>query len=117
MKWTLRVIQGLLAVGFIMFGVMKLIGSPDQVEAFRDVYQYGVGFMYVTGAIELLAAVGLIAGFWRKQLGVGASAVLSLVMLGAILTHLVAGQGFGVAATPLILLILNLVLLWGLRKQ
>ncbi|WP_145409617.1 DoxX family protein [Paenibacillus xylanexedens] len=117
MKWVLSIIQGLLAVGFIMFGLMKLGGSADQVEAFRDVYKYGVGFMYVTGAIELLAAIGLISGFWRKQIGIGASAVLSVIMLGAILTHFIAGQGFGVAATPLVLLILNLVLLWGWRKQ
>ncbi|MGG4548989.1 DoxX family protein [Rossellomorea marisflavi] len=116
MKWTVRIIQGLLAVGFIFFSFMKLSANPMQVEAFNDVYGYGTGFMYMVGAIELVAAIGLIIGFWKKGLAAFFSAVLMVVMTGAAFTHLIAGQGIGVAATPLVLLILSAVVFFGHRK-
>lgn len=116
MKWTVRIIQGILAVGFIFFSFMKLSANPMQVEAFNDVYGYGTGFMYMVGAIELVAAIGLIIGFWKKGLAAFFSAVLMVVMTGAAFTHLIAGQGIGVAATPLVLLILSAVVFFGHRK-
>jgi len=95
---------------------MKLSGDPTQVEAFDDIYGYGTGFMYVVGGIEVIAALGLLLGFWKKQLIPVFSGILIIVMAGAVFTHLQAGQGFGVALTPLVFLVLSLILFLGQRK-
>jgi putative oxidoreductase len=116
MRRTVRIIQGLLVIGFLFFGFMKLSANPMQVEAFNNVYGYGTGFMYVVGAIEIISAIGLLIGYWKKNLVPIFSGVLIVVMAGAVFTHLQAGQGFGVAMTPLILLILAVVVFWGQKK-
>jgi len=116
MKWTVRVLQALVGVGFLLFGFMKLSGDPTQVEAFNNIYGYGTGFMYVVGSIEVISAAGLLLGFWKKKLIPAFSGVLVIVMAGAVFTHLQAGQGFGVALTPLILLILSAIVFVGQRK-
>jgi uncharacterized membrane protein YphA (DoxX/SURF4 family) len=115
-KWTVRVLQVLVGVGFLLFGFMKLSGDPTQVAAFNDIYGYGTGFMYIVGGVELISALGILLGFWKKTFIPVFSGVLIVVMAGAVFTHLQAGQGFGVALTPLILLVLSLVLLLGQRK-
>lgn len=117
MKWFVRIVQGLLAVGFVMFGAMKLSGNPDQAKAFTEVYGYTVGFMYVVGAAEVLGAIGLLVGFWKPTIAVLAAGGLALTMVGAVVTHLMAGQGFGVAMFPGILLVLALAVLLGRRSS
>lgn len=116
MKWTVRILQGLLAVGFIFFGFMKVSANPMQVEAFTQIYSYGTGFMYVVGAIEIISAIGLLIGYWKKKLVLVFSGLLTIVMAGAVFTHLNSGQGLEVAMTPLILLILAAVVFIGQRK-
>ncbi len=116
MKWTIRIVQGLLILGYLLFGFMKLSGNPTQVEAFTNVYGYGTGFMYVVGAIEVISAIGLLIGYWKKNLVPIFSGVLTVVMAGAVFTHFQAGQGFGVAMTPFILLILAVILFFGQKK-
>ncbi|MEH7014516.1 DoxX family protein [Neobacillus niacini] len=116
MRWTVRIIQGLLVIGFLFFGFMKLSGDPTQVEAFNDIYGYGTGFMYVVGAIEVISALGLLLGYWKKNLVPIFSSLLTVVMAGAVFTHIQAGQGFAIAMTPFILLILAVVLFFGQRK-
>ena len=116
MKWTVRILQVLLGVGFLLFGFMKLSGDPNQVEAFNNTYRYGTGFMYVVGGIEVISAVGILLGLWKTKLINVFSGILMIVMAGAVITHLQAGQGFGVALTPLVLLILTLVVFLGQKK-
>ena len=72
--------------------------------------------MYVVGTIEILSAVGLLLSFWKKKLIPIFSIILSVVMVGAICTHLIAGQGIVVAMMPFVLLILCIILLLGYRK-
>ncbi|MEH7122231.1 DoxX family protein [Bacillus sp. JJ1532] len=116
MKLTVRIIQGLLAIGFLLFGYIKLRADPMQVDAFNNVYGYGTGFMYVVGAIEVVLGIGLIVGYWKENLVLIFSGLLAMVMTGAVFTHLQAGQGFGVAMMPFILLILAVIVFWGQRK-
>ncbi|MFJ7828386.1 DoxX family protein [Psychrobacillus sp. NPDC096623] len=116
MKWTVRIIQGLLAIGFLLFGFMKVSANPMQVEAFNNVYGYGTGFMYVVGAIEIISAIGLLIGFKKKNLVSIFSGLLIVVMAGAVFTHLMASQGFSVAMMPFILLILAVVVFFGQKK-
>ena len=116
MKWTVRILQGLLAIGFLLFGFMKVSANPMQVDAFTNVYGYGTGFMYVVGIVEIISAIGLVIGFWKKNLVAVFSGILTVVMAGAVFTHLIAGQGFGVAMMPFILLILAIIVFFGQRK-
>ncbi|MGG0410158.1 DoxX family protein [Peribacillus simplex] len=116
MKWTVRILQGLLAIGFLLFGFMKVSANPMQVDAFTNVYGYGTGFMYVVGIVEIISAIGLVIGFWKKNLVAVFSGILTVVMAGAVFTHLIAGQGFGVAMMPFILLILAIIVFVGHRK-
>ncbi|WP_028402802.1 DoxX family protein [Ectobacillus panaciterrae] len=113
MKWTTRVVQGLLVIGFLMFGFMKLTGNAMQVQAFTKVYGYSVAFMYVVGALEVLGALGLLIGYWKPKLAAFASGGLVLLMAGAAFTHLKAGQGMGIAIMPLIFLVLSLLVFIG----
>jgi putative oxidoreductase len=117
MKWTTRIIQVLLVLGFLMFGFMKLSGNPMQVQAFTEIYGYRESFMYVVGTIELLAAIGLVIGFWKPRIALFSAGILTITMAGAVVTHFKSGQGMGVAATPLILLILALIVVLGRTKR
>jgi len=116
MKWIVRILQVLLGVGFLLFGFMKLSGDPTQVEAFNNIYGYGTGFMYAVGGIELISAVGILLGLWKTKLITVFSGILMIVMAGAVITHLQAGQEFGVALTPLVLLVLSLVVFLGQKR-
>jgi|GEM_PF-355825 len=116
MKWTVQILQGLLAIGFLLFGFMKVSANPMQVDAFTNIYGYGTSFMYVVGIVEIISAIGLVIGFWKKKLVPIFSGLLVVVMAGAVFTHLMTGQGFGVAMTPFILLILAIIVFLGHRK-
>jgi hypothetical protein len=116
MKWTVRIIQGLLAIGFLFFGFMKLSANPMQVDAFKNVYGYGTGFMYVVGTIEVISAIGLLFGYWKKNLVPIFSGLITVNMAGAVFTHLKSGQGFGIAMMPFVFLILAVVVFFGQRK-
>ena len=116
MKWTVRSIQGLLAIGFLLFGFMKVSANPMQVDAFTNVYGYGTTFMYVVGIVEIISAIGLVIGFWKKNLVPVFSGILTVVMAGAVFTHLNAGQSFDVAMMPFVLLILAIIVFFGQRK-
>jgi len=113
MKWVVRILQGLLAAAFLMFGAMKLGGGQAQV--FVEQYGYPAAFSYVVGAVEVLGALGLLAGFWKPRLAAIAAGVLALDMAGAVFTHLRAGQGVGAAMVPAILLVLAALVLQGRR--
>jgi len=117
MKWTVRILQGLLAVGFLFFGFMKVSANPMQVQAFTDVYGYGTGFMYVVGAVEIISAIGLLIGYWKNGLVSVFSGLLTITMAGAVFTHFNSGQGFGVAMTPFILLVLAVVVFFSQQKM
>ncbi|MEI7027931.1 DoxX family protein [Paenibacillus sp. y28] len=116
MKWTVRILQVLVGIGFLLSGFMKLSGDPTQVAAFNEIYGYGTGFMYVVGAIELISAVGLLLGVWKQKLIPVFSVALVIVMAGAVVTHLQAGQGFGMAFVPFVFLVLCLLVFLGQRK-
>lgn len=69
---------------FLAAGVNKLLGNPEMVAMFQ---QIGLGqwFRYVTGVLEVGGAAGLL----MPRYSFYAALLLSAVMIGAILTHLV----------------------------
>ncbi len=117
MKWAVRIIQGLLAVGFLMSGPAKLFSTADQLrEMYTETLGYGAGFMYAVGAAETLAALALIAGFWQRRIALGASGLLAAIMIGAIVSSLSAGLATDIAL-PLIYFILLLFLILKLSGR
>jgi putative oxidoreductase len=105
--WTVQV---LLAGMFIMAGASKLSGAEQMVQMYNAI---GIGqwFRYVTGLIEVGAALLLFA---PRLAGVGAT-LLSCTMVGAILTHLfVIG---GNPAMPIVLLATSAVVAAGRKDR
>jgi hypothetical protein len=107
---TTIVLTALLAVAFTYTSVIKLIGIADMRASAEH-----LGFSYPTyrgiGALETAAVIGLLIGLFVPALGVAAAAGLVLLMTGAAVTHLRAGDGrvSAVPATLGVLAVLYLV--------
>lgn len=80
-----------LAAMFTVVGGSKLAGAPSMR---RMALHLGVPPLLdrLVGAAELLAVLGLLAGFWVAGLGMAASAGLVLLMIGAVFYHRRAGD-------------------------
>ncbi|HZH63110.1 MAG TPA: DoxX family protein [Metabacillus sp.] len=115
MKWVMRIIQGLLAVVFILAGIVKLIGQEKQVQMFTKTFDYSLWFMYVIGIGEILVGIGLIAGFWKSRLTFSASILSVMLMAGAVISHINAGEKIGEVMPSILLMILGLVTFIGKR--
>ena len=108
----LWILTGLLALVYAASGGMKLLGAPQLVENFAkwgypDWFRIAIGLAEVTGAVLLLVPrVAWLAG-----------AGLSVIMLGAVFTHLrTPGETF-IAAVPFVCLILLGVVTYARRPQ
>src|SRR5580692_4483612 len=104
------VLQAFLALAFVGAASGKLLGKPEMVALFEAV---GVGqwFRYVTGMLELTGAV-LIVVPRTKFFG---AALLSVVMVGAVLTHLFVLHTAPTAAA--VLLVLAGAVAWARRGE
>jgi putative oxidoreductase len=107
---ALWVLQALLALAFVGAASGKLIGKPEMVGLFEAI---GIGqwFRYVTGLLELAGAV-LIVVPRTKFFG---AALLALVMVGAVLTHLFILHN--APTVPVVLLVLAGVVAWARRGE
>lgn len=118
MKWLARILHVLLVPLIASAGVFKLMSTADTI---REVYTeplsplgYGVGFIYAIGIMELLAAVGLLVGFWRAAVGFASLGVIFIVLAGAVGSNLIAGL-YTEAFSPLIGLLLTVVVFFANR--
>ncbi|MFD1937345.1 DoxX family protein [Nonomuraea mangrovi] len=100
------VLSLLLALAFAGAGFPKLSGKDDMAA---QLSRLGVsaGLMRVIGALEILGAVGLIAGLWIEVLGVAAATGLALLMAGAVASHIKARDTAKHTLPSLVLLILS----------
>ncbi len=105
-KTSLWVLLGLL---FLFAGGEKLWDPVGHAEEFAH-WGYPLWFVYVTGIIEVLGAVGLFVPAGRLY-GV---LLLSVTMIGASITHLRAGE-MGAFPVPLVLLLGLLTLAWTMK--
>jgi putative oxidoreductase len=107
---ALWVLQVLLALAFLGAASGKLLAKPEMVALFEAV---GVGqwFRYVTGLIELTGALLIIVPR-TKFFG---AALLSVVMVGAVLTHLFILHNAPTA--PGVLLALAGIVAWARRGE
>jgi uncharacterized membrane protein YphA (DoxX/SURF4 family) len=99
--------QILAAAQFFLTALDKLSGAPPMVQLFEAV-GFGQWFRYVTGCIELAGAALLL----MPSLATTGAALLSAVMIGALVAHFT-----GVVAAPptralILLAMLGVVLLW-----
>ena len=103
---ALWVLQALLAALFLMAGGAKLAG-PDQVVQQFDIIGMGQWLRYLTGALEVIAAILLVI---PGRSGYGALLV-ACIMVGATAVHLFVLQDSPIA--PLVLLALAAVIVWA----
>jgi len=104
--WVLQVgIAGM----FLFAGSLKLSGAPEMVATF-EALGLGQWFRYLTGGIEVVAALLLLT----PRLAVAGAALLVPTMIGAIATHAVIGG----SATPAVVLLLGtLIVVWARRGE
>ena len=107
----LWVVQLLLAIVFLGSGYAKLSGAPEMVQNF-EVLGFGQWFRYLTGAIEVTAAIVLLM---PRLAGIGALLLVG-TMAGAVATHLFSPLG-GSPAPALVLGILAAAVAWGRRAH
>ncbi|MGH3942671.1 MAG: DoxX family protein [Pseudonocardiaceae bacterium] len=112
MNITLWVVQVLLAVLFAFAGLVKLAGLQAEVDAFT---QIGLGqwFRYVTGALELAGAIGLLI---PRLCGLAALGLVG-VMVGAAIVHLTVLPPAGSALVPAAFGIVLGLIAWARRPQ
>ena len=117
MNIALWIIAGLLAVAFLASGAMKL-AQPRQKLAASGIgwaEDFTAGTVKGIGALEVLAAVGLIL---PAVLGIApvlvplAAAGLVLLMVGAFITHVHRHEAQGMVVS-LALLALAALVVWG----
>lgn len=101
-----QVVLGLL---FLLIGSMTVAGMNMFVENFRR-FGYPQWFRIVTGSLEVLGGIGLLIGIWLPGLAALASAGLTLVMLGAVLTHLRTKDPLKKIALAIVLEVLAIVI-------
>lgn len=118
MKWISHIVQGILTLGFLMAGLTKLFSSAEQIrEIYTDPLGYPSTFMYVIGAIELIAALALIAGYRWRRIAVGSSLVLVIVMIGAIASHLMVNAAADTILPAMYLILLIVLLVRLIRNE
>jgi uncharacterized membrane protein YphA (DoxX/SURF4 family) len=87
MQIMIIVVQVVLGLLFVLIGSATVAGMKMLVENFRR-FGYPQWFRVVTGSLEVLGGIGLLIGIRLLWLAELASAGLTLVMLGAVLTQL-----------------------------
>jgi uncharacterized membrane protein YphA (DoxX/SURF4 family) len=116
MNIALWIVAGLLAVAFLASGAVKLIQPKEKLPAgWGWVEDFSAGSIKAVGALEVLAAVGLVV---PAVLGVApvlvplAAVGLVLLMVGAFITHVRRGEAQGVVMT-LVLFAPAVFVAWG----
>lgn len=112
--WT---IAGLLAVGFLLAGVMKLTQPKEKLaqQGMAWTEDFSPGLVKLIGALEALAAIGLILPAVLDIAPVFvplAATGLVLVMIGAAITHARRKEQQAIVINA-VLLVLAAVVAWG----
>ena len=97
-------------------GVGKIRRDPRQVKVLHETLRIPFKYFDLLAACEFAGAVGLVAGIWWPPLGIAAGISLVLYFVGAIVSHLRAGdfKGIGSAAFMLVFAAAALALRLGL---
>jgi uncharacterized membrane protein YphA (DoxX/SURF4 family) len=117
MNTALWTIAGVLAFAFAAAGLLKLTQSKTTLAAsgMGWVYDFPAGTVKAIGALEILAAVGLILPAALDIVPVLvpiAAAALILMMIGAALTH-ARRREYPLITVNVVLAVLALCIAWG----
>ncbi|MEU4486745.1 DoxX family protein [Streptomyces purpurascens] len=98
---ALVIITSVLAVWFALLGTGKLLGLPAMAERAAHV-GFSLGGYRIIGVLELASVIGLFAGWAVTGLGVAAAVGLLLLLTGAALAHLRAGDRLSALAPAIV---------------
>jgi uncharacterized membrane protein YphA (DoxX/SURF4 family) len=116
MNIVLWIVAGLLAAGFLVSGALKVLQPKEKLRANMPwVDDFSTGMVKTIGALEFVAAIGLIlpgALDIAPVLVPLAATGLAVVMAGAIITH-VRRKEYQPLAINAILLLLAVFVAWG----
>jgi hypothetical protein len=84
-------------------GVGKIRRDPRIVQVICEVVGVPLKYLSLLAAAELAGALGLVFGIWWPNLGVAASIGLVLYFVGAVVSHLRAGDFKGVGPAAFLL--------------
>ena len=115
MNILLWIVQILLALLFLMSGVLKFVLSyADMIKDAPVVLPYG--FILFIGVCEILGAIGLVVP-WASGIKPGltplAAALLVIIMIGAVITSVPGG--IKMAILPAVVGLLCIFVAWGRR--
>lgn len=100
--WTLSLLLGLM---YVLTGSMKLINTDQVAEQF-SIWGYQDWFVYVIGVVELICGGLLMV----PGTAIFAGSILSIDMIGAVITLTVHHDPVG-ATAPLVLLVLLAIIM------
>jgi uncharacterized membrane protein YphA (DoxX/SURF4 family) len=83
-----------LAVIYVATGAGKVLGL-GYANRQRKAIRVSSAFWRVTGSLEWLGALGLVAGIWVRPIGVAAASGLALFMIGAAVSRVRAARLWG----------------------
>ena len=120
MTWTIAnllqviVAGGLLNVWLLRFNKHTPFRGGSSKSITEEFAAYGLPswFSYIVGALKILSAILLIAGIWMPQLVLPGSALVSSLMVGAILMHLKIRDPLIKSLPALMMLILGLSIIF-----
>lgn len=111
MDMVAYVLQGVLALMFVVAGFGKVVGMQMHVDNFNH-WRLPQWFRVVTGLIEVIGAAALIVGYWEASWAAAGALLLGIVAVGGLLTHLRAKDSFKQASAILLLGILAFILFY-----
>ncbi|MGG2199049.1 DoxX family protein [Paenibacillus validus] len=109
------VLQGLLALAFLMAGLGKITGSKMHVEGFKH-WRLPQWFRVVTSIVEFVGAAALIIGFWESSWAAAGSLWLGVTAIGGILVHVRVKDSFK-QTFPIVLLGLLSLIVFFIRSS
>jgi putative oxidoreductase len=80
------VLQGLLAIMFLMAGLGKIMGSKTHVDGFNH-WRLPQWFRIVTGIVEFAGAAALVIGYWEPSWIAAGALLLAVTAIGGVLVH------------------------------
>jgi hypothetical protein len=107
---ALAVVAVLLALAAIGSGLGKLSKHPKAIEPLEQV-GVSASSAPALGALEVAGGLGVLVGLYWAPLGIAAATGLALYFVGAVITHLRAGDRAIQPAVALLVLSIGVVVL------
>jgi DoxX-like family len=104
--------------GMLTFsGITKLQQHPQAVKIIHEVIGVPLEFFPVLAVCEIAGGVGLLAGIRSARLGIAASVGLVIYFVGAIASHLLAGDVAGIGNAVFMLAIAVVLLFLRIKTR